>query len=181
MTDEKQNLENGLELSITANGKEEHKTETEQLYDDMTSKNEAEEKEEQETEETTEQEEEEILSEEELEIQREIEPYQSKIETLDAKLAAHEAQHIDALRREQMKARYYSEEQIDRYIEYIDGTSKDEIIESIDQLQIPPANDNFADPSPCNGRAAKPKTVDHTEIGRQAFGRIKHKIFPWMR
>lgn len=157
------------------------KTETEQLYDDMTGKTEAEEKEEQETEETTEQEDEEILSEEELEIQREIESYQSKIEQLDAKLAAHEAQYIDAMKREQMKKAYYSDEQIVRYIGHIQGNNKEEIAESVSQLDIPPANDNFVDPSPFNGRSAKPKTVDHAEIGRQAFGRIKHKIFPWMR
>src|SRR5699024_6112902 len=158
------------------------KTETEQLYDDMTKPEDAEEKEEQAEQAPEDEEQDEpILSEEELEIQREIESYQSKIETLDAKLAAHEAQHIDAMKREEMKERHYSDKQIERYIEHINGTSKEEIAESVSQLDIPPANDNFVDPSPFNGRAAKPKTVDHTEIGRQAFGRIKHKIFPWMR
>lgn len=156
------------------------KTETEQLYDDMTKPEEAEEKEEQ-----AEQapEDEPILSEEELEIVREIETYQSKIGELDAKLAAHEAQHIDAMKREQMKEAYYSDEQIQLYIGHIEGNTVDEIQASVLSLanDIPPANDNFVDPSPFNGRAAKPKTVDAEEIGRQAYRRIKNKIFPWMR
>lgn len=153
-----------------------NKTETEQLYDDMTGKaEETEEQAEQAPEETTEQDEP-ILSEEELEIQREIESYQSKIETLDAKLATHETQYIDAMKREEMKERHYSDKQIERYIEHINGTSKEEIAESVSQLDIPPANDNFVDPSPFNGRAAKPKEVDKVGIGRNAIKRVLHKI-----
>ena len=131
--------------------------------------------------EQAEQDEEEILTEEQLEIQREIESLQAKIEKLDVKLNEFKDEHIEAIKREQLRKSYYSDEQIERYIEHIQGDSKEEIIESISQLKIPPANDNFADPSAFNGRAARPKTVDHARIGRQAYGRIKHKIFPWMR
>lgn len=164
-----------------------NKTETEQLYNDMTGKadeeqpEEAEEKDEQADEQA--QDGEEILSEEQLEIQREIESYQSKIEQLDAKLAELEAKKVDDDKRELMRKWCYTDEQINRYIGYIDGMTSEEIEQSIAKLaeDIAPAGDNFADPSPFNGRAAKPKTVDHTEIGKHAFDRIKHKIFPWMR
>lgn len=174
---EKNNVKSELKTGSSFDKK---KTETEQLYNDMTGKAEQE-ADHIEEEETEEQAEEELLSEEQLEIQREIESYQRKIETLDAKLEAHKSQHIDAMKREQMKERYYSDRQIESYIEHISGTSKEEIIESIDQLEIPPANDNFADPSAFNGRAAKPKRVDPwergREIGKEAFKRIKHRIF----
>lgn len=156
-----------------------NKTETEQLYDDMTGKTEAEEKPEQETEEQAEQiEQEEILSEEELEIQRKIESYQSKIDELDAKLNEFKSDHIEAMKRKQMEASFYSDEQIEKYIDHIAGETVDEIDRSILELveKVPPANDNFADPSPFNGRAAKPRTVDFEEIGKQAFERIKDKI-----
>lgn len=134
-------------------------------------------------EETQEQAGEEILSEEEREIQREIEAYQAKIEQLDERLNEFKSVHIEALKRKQMEARFYSEEQIGKYVAHIEGETVEEIDRSILELaeKVPPANDNFADPSPFNGRAAKPKPIDHAEIGRQAFERIKHKIFPWMR
>lgn len=168
---------------------QEKKTETEQLYDDLTSKTEAEETEEKEEqaeqEQTKEgiQDDEEILSEEELEIQREIESYQSKIDELDERLNEFKNVHIEALKRKQMEERFYSEEQIERYLGLVEGETVEEIDRSISELveKVPPKGDNFADPSPFNGRSAKPKTVDHAEIGRQAFDRIKHKIFPWMR
>ena len=167
-----------------------NQTETEQIYNDMTGKaddkpeqveeNETEEKLEQETEETTEQEQdEEILSEEELEIEREIAEYATKIEQLDAKLAEHKAQHIDAMKREKMKEAHYTDEQIDRYIDFIDGTTEEEIAESVFQLEIPPAGDNYGDPSPMNG-AKQRYAVDHEsvgrEIGKKAFERVKNKI-----
>lgn len=155
-------------------------TETEQLYDDMTKPEEAEADQ---AEETEEQAEEEILSEEELEIQRKIEGYQTKIAELDERLNEFKSEHIEALKRKQMEERFYSEEQIEKYIEHVEGETAEEIDRSIFELveKVPPKGDNFVDPSPFNGRSAKPKTVDHAEIGRQVFERIKHKIFPWMR
>lgn len=157
-------------------------TETEQLYNDMTKPAEAEQLEE--TEEQAEQapedeeQDEPILSEEELKIQREIESYQSKIEELDAKLNEFKNDHIEAMKRKQMEEHFYSEEQIDRYLGLIEGKTTEEIDRSISELveKVPPKGDNFVDPSPFNGRSAKPKTVDFEDLGRQAFERIKDKI-----
>ena len=178
MSDEKQNSKNGLEHSIMKDGKDEYKTETEQLYDDMTKPAEAEQAEE--TEEQAEQaQEDEILSEEELEIQRKIEGYQSKIDELDERLNEFKSDHIEKMKRKQMEASFYSEEQIEKYIDHIEGETLEEIDRSILELveKVPPKGDNFVDPSLFNGRAAKPKTVDFEDIGRQAFQRIKDKIF----
>lgn len=161
---------------------QEKKTETEQLYNDMTGKadeqaelEEVEEKDEQEQEQD-----EEILSEEELEIEREIAEYASKIEKLDAKLVEHEAKHIDEMKREQMKKAHYTDEQIERYLPHIEGETADEIKESIFKLtsEIPP-RDIYGDPSPMN-HAKQRYAIDHEsvgrEIGKKAFERVKNKI-----
>ena len=158
-------------------------TETEQIYDSMTKPEEAE------AEETTEEQaeqieqgdeaqEEEILSEEELEIQRKIESYQSKIDELDERLNEFKSDHIEKMKRKQMEERFYSEEQIDRYLGHVEGETVEEIDRSISLLveKVPPKGDDFVDPSPFNGRSAKPKTIDFEDIGRQAFERIKDKI-----
>lgn len=152
-----------------------NKTETEQFYDDMTSKAEAEEKEEQ----AEEEQDEEIETEEELEIQREIEAYQSKIEQLDAKLAELEAKKVIDDKRELMRKYHYTDEQIDHYIKFIDGQTAEEIEKSIAELvkDIPPAGDSFADPSPFNGLKQKPTPADPGEVGKSLFERIKHKIW----
>lgn len=148
-----------------------NKTETEQLYDDMTSKAEAEEKDEQA---------EQILSEEQLEIQREIESYQAKIAELDEKLAEYSAKKVDDDKRKLMRKYHYTDEQIDRYIGYIDGETNEEIEQSIAKLaeDIAPRGDNFVDPSPMNHAKQKPAAADPGEVGKSLFNRIKNKVFP---
>lgn len=130
-------------------------------------------------EEKTQKQNEEILSEEELEIQREIEAYKAKIEALDAKIAEYAAKKVDDLKREAMRKRYYTDEQIDRYIKFVEGETAEEIERSIAELakDIPPAGDNFADPSPMNGIKQKPAPADPGEVGKSLFERIKHKIW----
>lgn len=122
---------------------------------------------------------EEILSEEELEIQREIESYQAKIEALDAKIAEFEAKKNDDNKRELMRKWNYTDEQIDRYIKFVEGETAEEIELSIMRLSedIPPKGANFGDPSPFNGVKQKPKPADPGEVGKSLFERIKHKIW----
>lgn len=157
-------------------------TETEQIIDDMTDNQDEEETEE--IDETTESNEDkdEITDDDDLELQREIESYQTKITKLDERLAELKAAKIDEIKREAMRKRNYTDEQIDRYIGYIDGETKEDIWQSIIKLstEIPPKND-YIDPSPMTGGQIKPPRVDPSEIGRKAFERVKHKIFPWMR
>lgn len=138
----------------------------------------AEETEEQAGEEAQEQEEE-ILSEEQLEIQREIESYQSKIEELDAKLAEFEAKKIDEIKRKAMRKYHYTDDQIERYLKFVDGETREEIEKSVAELakDIPPAGDNFADPSPMNPAKQKPTAADPGELGKTLFNRIKHRIW----
>lgn len=154
----------------------ENKTETEQIPDETD-----EEVEDQtgEDEETTQ--EDEILTDEQLEEAREVESYKAKIEALDEKLAEFRANSIADIKREKMRAMNYNDEQVERYLSHIEGETVEEIKRSVLELtlDIPPP-DNFADPSAFNGAKQRPASVDHSEIGRKAFERVKHKIFPWM-
>lgn len=153
------------------------KTETEQLYDDMTKSEEAE-TEQAKQEQTGEQEDvqDEILTEEQLEIEREIEAYQTKIDELSVKLTEYKLKKINDTKRLAMKEAHYSDDQIERYAKFIDGETLEEIRQNVSQLDIPPANDNYADPSLMNGERSKGKPVDHAEIGRNAIKRVLHKI-----
>lgn len=162
-----------------------NKTETEQIYEEMTGKADEEQTQAEQAEETEEQEDvqDEIMTEEELEIEREIEAYQTKIDELSVKLTEYKLKKINDIKRSAMKEAHYSDEQIELYAKFIDGETADEIKQNVLNLtmEIPPKNDNFADPSLMNGAKAKVKTTDFAEIGRQAFGRVKNKIFPHLR
>lgn len=153
------------------------KTETEQLFDDIT----AAETDEQ-PEETPEElaEDEEILTEEQLEVARAIAEYETKIEQLNAKLAEFKAESVLNSKREALRESHYNEEQIARYVGHIEGNTTEEIKISVLKLagEIPPV-DGFADPSAFNGAKEK-VTTDRGEqlrqIGKDAFERVKHKI-----
>jgi len=71
----------------------------------------------------------------------------------------------------------YSEEQAKLLVKLVDGEDDEAIKSSIEQIKTTvPITDNYADPSTFNGRAAKPKTVDAEELGRNAVSRVLHKI-----
>lgn len=167
------------------------KTETEQLYEKMTDKAEEQTQEPEETEQAEEQaeqdiqDEEELLTEEELEIEREIESYKRKIEKLDGQLGRFRAEKTDKLRVKAMEKAGYTSGQIEKYAKYLEGKTEQEIDKSLVDLaqRIHPLIQH-ADPSPMN-RLASPPRVDVEsklqEAGRNAYERVKHKIFPWLR
>lgn len=163
---------------------EETKTETEQIYDDLTKepKETTEELEEvvEQDEEQPEGGEDEILTEEELDVQREIEAYATKTAALDEKLAKFKADKVDKVKRDTMFDFHYNEDQVERYVRHIQGETAEEIKQSVMELtgEIP-AKDSYADPSPLNGASEKPVPNTRSkleEIGRRAFERVKHKI-----
>lgn len=169
--------------------KKQPKTETEQLLDELTGNEqedpeEPSEKPDEPKEQPEEPEEDEILSEEELEVEREIESYSKKSEELDAKLAKFRANKVDEMKRDKMREWNYTDEQIDRYIRHIDGETVEEIKQSVFKLmsEIPP-KDNYSDPTLMNGAKQKPKVDTQSrleEMGKAAFERVKHKVFPFM-
>jgi|SRR5690606_37006029 len=111
------------------------------------------------------------------EVEREIESYQSKIAKLDERLAGFKADSIADKKRQAMSKSNYNDEQIERYLSYIDGETDEEIKESINKLilEIPP-NIQTGDPSLMNGEKAKPTTADPGQLGKQLYERIKHKV-----
>lgn len=109
-----------------------------------------------------------------------IEEYRAKIEALDAKLAQFKAQKLNEVKREAMRKMNYTDEQIDRYVKYIEGETKDEIERSVLKLasDIPPRNRaKYVDPAPMNGLRSKPRQKEPGEIGKSVFERIKEKVF----
>lgn len=163
---------------------ETEKNETEQVYEELTKANEEptedlSEKPDEPTEQPEETEEDEILS----EVEREIESYSKKSEELDAKLAEFKAKKVDEVKRDTMLDFNYTEAQIERYSRHIEGETADEIKQSVFKLmsEIPP-KDNYVDPSLLNGKKQKPVADTQSkleEMGKAAFERVKHKVFPF--
>lgn len=120
---------------------------------------------------------EELQTEEQLEDAREVSAITAKIEKLDARLEEYEANHIDSIKRTAMKDAHYNDEQIERYITSVDGTTTEEIKASVFMLSMEiPAVDGYADPNAFNGEKARPKIVDRVEVGRNAISNVIHKI-----
>lgn len=116
-------------------------------------------------------------TEEQLEDAREVSAITAKIEELDARLEEYEAKHIDSIKRTAMKDAHYNDEQVERYITSVDGTTTEEIKASVFKLSMEiPAVDGFADPNAFNGEKARPKIVDAGEVGRSAISKVIHKI-----
>ena len=131
---------------------------------------------------TAEEEKEEITDDEELEIEQAISDYLLKIDAIDERIDAYRKNEVDAKRRQAMKDAYYSDEQIDRYLKFIDGETASEIKSSVSRLEIPPANDNFGDPSAFNpARGSTSTRPDYEEIGRESYRRIRDRIFPSLK
>src|SRR5699024_3446416 len=170
-------------------------TETEELYEQMTNNDKQEQADDKEDVEQSNQsddnkehdeqsDEEEAFSEEELEIEREIESYTNKIEKLDARLNELKSEKLDKLKAEQMKKQGYSDKHVERYKDYVEGTTEDEIKRSVMQMMIDiPPVDNTVDPSPMNHARpkAKSKLEQAEEVGRRAANRVLPKIFPGLR
>ena len=71
----------------------------------------------------------------------------------------------------------YSEEQTRLLAKLVEGETDEEISESIKLLKTTiPAQDNYGDPSPMNGKKSKPEPTDQTDVGRNAVSRVLHKI-----
>lgn len=109
-----------------------------------------------------------------------IEEYRAKIEELDAKLAQFRAQKLNEVKREAMRKMNYTDEQIERYVKYVEGDTKEEIERSVLKLarDIPPLKRvKYVDPAPMNGERSKPRQKEPGELGKSVFERIKEKVF----
>ena len=114
---------------------------------------------------------------EQTEEQAEQTELQAKIADIDAKIEQYRVNAVQARKEQAMKKFNYDDNQIEKYISFIEGETVEEIESSVLKLtdDIAP-NNYYGDPSLLNGAAAKPKAVDKREIGRNAVKRIMSKI-----
>ena len=102
---------------------------------------------------------------------------QAKIDDVDAKIEQYRINAVEARKEQAMKKFNYDEQQIIKYIHFIEGDTVEEIESSVLKLtdDIAP-NNYYGDPSLLNGAKAKPKAVDKKQVGRNAVQRILSKI-----
>src|SRR5699024_9952882 len=137
----------------------------------------AEEVEQAEEEETEQEEQVEEETDEQTEEQAEQTELQAKIDEIDAKIEQYRINAVQARKEQAMRRFNYSDEQIQKYVKFVEGDTADEIDRSVLQLSKDIAPNNYyGDPSINNGAASKPKAVDKKEIGRNAVKRIMSKI-----
>lgn len=110
----------------------------------------------------------------ELEEQNEYKTlYEKALE--DAKQAKQEA--LSVRKNAALVHAGYSEEQVKLLSRLVEGEDEETIAESIKLLQATiPAQDEYADPSPLNGKKEKPETVGPEEHAKTIYERIKNKI-----
>src|SRR5699024_4506895 len=154
--------------------KTEQAEEVEQVEEEET---EQEEQVEEETDEQTEEQAEQDAAEQAEEQTQEQIELKAKIDEIDAKIEQYRINAVQARKEQVMRRFNYDEQQILKYIHFIEGDTADEIDRSVLQLSKDIAPNNYyGDPSINNGAAAKPKAVDKREIGRNAVKRIMSKI-----
>lgn len=101
----------------------------------------------------------------------------AKIDEIDAKIEQYRVNAVQARKEQSMRRFNYSDEQIQKYVKFVEGDTADEIDRSVLQLSKDIAPNNYyGDPSINNGAASKPKAVDKKEVGRNAAKRILSKI-----
>lgn len=92
---------------------------------------------------------------------------------------------LDAIKEDALKAKKdallakagYTEEQIEKYSKYVDGTTDEELAESVEALKadIPPQTKTYADPHVNNGPKNEPKKTDLQQKGKSMYQRLKEK------
>ena len=110
----------------------------------------------------------------ELEEQNEYKTlYEKALE--DAKQARQEA--LSVRKNAALVHAGYSEEQVKLLSRLVEGEDEETIAESIKLLQATiPTQDEYADPSPLNGKKENPETVGPEEHAKTIYERIKNKI-----
>lgn len=107
----------------------------------------------------------------------ELEREREARERLAAELEAAKAQSVAATKKAKMAAAGYSEEQVERYVKFVDGNDDESIAASLEQLKadLPPTTaKSYADPSSAGaGVRNTPKKTDQHEKGVSAFQRLK--------
>src|SRR5699024_10673572 len=107
-----------------------------------------------------------IRREDEKEKLKENEEFKELADTYKAELEEMKAQAIENQKEQALIKQGFSEDQVERYLKYIDGSDKEEIEQSVKELSqdIAPKR-NYVDPSAGNSAKGKQPKLDDTEIG----------------
>lgn len=102
--------------------------------------------------------------------------YKEVAEKLQAELDAIKGDALSAKKESLLAKAGYTEEQITKYLKYIDGTNDEELSESVEALKadVPPTP-KYADPHVNNGTKIEPKKTDLQETGKSMYQRLKEK------
>lgn len=108
----------------------------------------------------------------------EQEEYKQLAETYRKELDDMKQSAIDTKKDVALTKAGYSETQVEKYKKYVSGEDDETIQASIDGLKedIMPEANKVAFPNPMNGAKDKPEKVDASEIGHEAYARIKNRI-----
>lgn len=104
--------------------------------------------------------------------------YKELYEKLQSELQEKEEQAIKASKESAIIKAGYSEEQLPKLLKFVEGETRDEIQQSIEELTelIPVKQDKqYADPSAGNGKKNEPKKTDLADKGREAVKRLRAK------
>lgn len=103
--------------------------------------------------------------------------YKEVAEKLQAQLNAIQGDALKAKKDALLAKAGYTDEQIAKYLKYVDGTTDEELAESVKALiaDIPPQTKTYADPHVNNGPKNEPKKTDLQEKGKTMYQRLKEK------
>lgn len=118
-----------------------------------------------------------IRREAEKEKLKENEEFKELADTYKAELEEYKAQVIEHSKEKALIKAGYSSEQVERYSKFVEGSTDEEISESVSELlkDIQPTR-TYADPSAGNSSKGKAPKKDSTKIGLDMYEKIKGKI-----
>jgi hypothetical protein len=102
--------------------------------------------------------------------------YKEIAESLQAKLDAIQGDALKAKKEALLVKAGYTEDQVAKYLKYVDGSNDDELTQAVEALKadIPP-KPRYADPGVGNGAKQEPKKTDLQEKGKTMYQRLKEK------
>lgn len=107
----------------------------------------------------------------------EAEQYKQLAESYKQELESQKADVLNAKKETLLTQAGYTAEQVELLRSTVSGESDEEITKSIEGLKAVIApKPAYVDPSPMNGAKDKPEPMDATEIGANAWERIKNKL-----
>lgn len=107
-----------------------------------------------------------------IEALKEQDKYKELYETVLEELEDIKSSNVQNVKAKLLKEAGYKEEQVERLSKLVDGDTEEEILASIDDLQVVFPTKTYVDPSPDNRKRTTPEPVDGEDIGKSMFDRL---------